>query len=347
MIKARIAFISCFLVVLSGAVHAQVNYLDLPKDRQFDFWIGEWDVNLRVKQEDNSWKDDIKSIAKIYAINDGRAILELWNDQRPNGIKGFSLRYYNFELERWDLWLNWPNQNYSALSAMSGNFRHGRGEFWGGKGDTLSVYTFSDISPYALRWDDAFTHDGGKTWRNNWIMEFTRTAEVPDWPEAETAHTYDVADRCDLPEFSAFRDLKGNWTGTVSTKGDNQWKTGDVKMRGFEVLNGCAVLNFLTMDIDGKTSEHFSIKSYNFFAQMLEDGQIGDRREDNFIRYFGKYSQDSKVYEMEEVSADGRLIKKYQWDLSTSGKALVQVFEGIKGEKIVWEKVTDISLQKN
>ncbi|WP_139135330.1 hypothetical protein [Roseivirga sp. 4D4] len=347
MIHIRSIFTTCFLIIFSTTLSAQINYLELPKDRQFDFWIGEWDVNLRVKQADNSWKDDIKSIAKIYSINDGRAILELWNDQRPNGIKGFSLRYYNFESEQWDLWLNWPNQNYSALSSMSGNFRHGRGEFWGGNGDTLSVYTFSDITPYYLRWDDAFTSDGGKNWRNNWIMEFTRTAETPDWPEGERAHTYDVADRCDLPEFSAFRDLKGNWVGTVKEKIDNKWKEGKAEMKGFEVLNGCAVLNFMTLDVHGDTSEHFSIKSYNFFAKMLEDGQIGDREEDNLRRYFGKYSQDSKIYEMEESTVAGKLIKKYRWDLSESGVALIQVFEGINGEKIEWTKVTDITLQKN
>ena len=25
--------------------------------RQFDFWIGEWDVNLRIQQGDLSWPD--------------------------------------------------------------------------------------------------------------------------------------------------------------------------------------------------------------------------------------------------------------------------------------------------
>ena len=27
--------------------------------RRFDFWVGAWDVNLRIQQEDASWKDSI------------------------------------------------------------------------------------------------------------------------------------------------------------------------------------------------------------------------------------------------------------------------------------------------
>ena len=335
--------ICCLLTPLS----AQINYLELPKDRQFDFWIGEWNVNLRVKQADNSWQDQIKSKAKIYSINDGRAILELWNDQRTGGIKGFSLRYYNFETERWDLWLNWPNQNFSALSSMYGNFRHGRGEFWGGRGDTLSRFTFSDISPYYLRWDDAFTNDGGKTWRHNWIMEFTRTAQAPDWPAAERAHTYDVADRCDMPEFSAFRSLKGSWNGTVKEKVDGNWKQGKAEMIGYEVLNGCAVLNFMKTETDGEAREYFSIKSYNFFVKKLEDGRIGDQQSDNLRRFYGDYINGRKVYEMEEVDKAGVPINKYRWDLSEKRGVKVEMFSGINGQNIEWTKTSEILLRKN
>lgn len=347
MLLFRFTTLCLVFACLFTEASAQINYLELPKDKQFDFWIGEWDVNLRVRQQDDSWKDQIKSKAKIYSINGGRAILELWNDQRPKGIKGFSLRYYNFETERWDLWLNWPNQNFSALSAMYGNFRHGRGEFWGGRGDTLSRFTFSDISPYYLRWDDAFTNDGGKTWRHNWIMEFTRTAQVPDWPEAERAHTYDVADRCDLPEFSAFRGLTGKWSGTVKEMVDGSWQEGKAEMSGYEVLNGCAVLNFMKLEVDGKQRESFSIKSYNFFAKNLEDGRIGDKKEDNFKRLFGAYDSGKKIYEMEEVDKAGVPINKYIWDLSETGKAKVEVYSGINGENIDWTKTSEILLRKN
>ena len=94
--------------------------------RRFDFWVGEWDVNLRMLQADGSFRDTVTAQASIYSILDGKAVLELW-DSAP--IKGFSLRYYDPDEEGWVLWLDWPQPNRSGLSNLTGNFRHGRGEF--------------------------------------------------------------------------------------------------------------------------------------------------------------------------------------------------------------------------
>ena len=157
---------------------------ELEEARQFDFWIGIWDVNLRMRQEDLSWRDSIRARAHIHRILDGKAILELW-DSEP--IKGFSIRFFDREADEWVLWLNWPGQNRSGGSGLTGRFRHGRGEFFSefktGDGKPgISRYTFSDITDDSLRWDDAFSVDGGKTWSANWIMEFTRKRDAPAWP---------------------------------------------------------------------------------------------------------------------------------------------------------------------
>ena len=54
--------------------------------RQFDFWIGEWDVNLRIRGEDFSWADQVAARASIYRILDGKAILELWGPTHSRKI---------------------------------------------------------------------------------------------------------------------------------------------------------------------------------------------------------------------------------------------------------------------
>ncbi|NNG17505.1 MAG: hypothetical protein HKM89_13600, partial [Gemmatimonadales bacterium] len=101
------------------------------KDREFDFWVGEWDVNLRVMQSDHSFKDTHRAKAKIYRVLDGKAILELWDQQvEGHGIRGFSLRHYDPQAENWTLYLNWPGRNRSGMSSLTGSFRHGRGEFF-------------------------------------------------------------------------------------------------------------------------------------------------------------------------------------------------------------------------
>jgi len=95
--------------------------MQLPAEsRQFDFWVGAWDVNLRVQQEDLSWKDSIKAEARVYPILFGKAVLELWDS--PN-IKGYSLRYFDVKQGKWVLWLNWPGQNSSGSSILIGSFR--------------------------------------------------------------------------------------------------------------------------------------------------------------------------------------------------------------------------------
>jgi hypothetical protein len=34
-----------------------------PESRQFDFWVGQWDVNLRIRQDDGSWLDGVQATA--------------------------------------------------------------------------------------------------------------------------------------------------------------------------------------------------------------------------------------------------------------------------------------------
>ncbi len=323
-----------------------INYLELPKDRQFDFWVGTWDVNLRVQQPDKSWADQIKSEAKIYAINEGRAILELWNDQRPTGIKGFSLRYYDFDQDKWVLWLNWPGNNQSGMSSLTGEFRHGRGEFFGGKGDTLTRYSFSDITPHYLRWDDAFTFDGGKTWTHNWIMEFTRTEQKPSWPAGIKGHTYDQGGRCNLPGFDAFRNFVGDWKGQVKVKDGSTWKSADASLKGFEVLNGCAVLNFLDYEIDGKKSQEFSIKSFNTFINKLSDGRIGSGKTDVLARYFGEFSENSKQYNLIEFDPKKSLLQKYEWNMEAINSITVNVYQAAQSQNPDWKKIREFNLKK-
>jgi hypothetical protein len=56
-----------------------------PEARQFDFWRGQWDVNLRIRQEDGSWPDKVAARARIYSVLAGKAVLELW-DSAPNKV---------------------------------------------------------------------------------------------------------------------------------------------------------------------------------------------------------------------------------------------------------------------
>lgn len=251
-----------------------------PESRQFDFWVGAWDVNLRIQQPDLSWKDSIQADARVYPILFGKAVLELWDSPT---IKGYSLRYYDPKRKEWVLWLNWPGQDRSGSSSLSGTFRHGRGDFQSVNerpdGSTsISRYSFNDITPHSLRWDDAYSDDGGKTWRNQWIMEFTRREAVPTLdPAGGPAHTFVDGSRATLPQFAHYAYLEGNFEGELVVTGIED--PIPVTWVGYKVLDGCAIISFLRFELLGTKHEVFHHLTWNtyanrFEATILEDSPI-------------------------------------------------------------------------
>jgi hypothetical protein len=245
------------------------------KKRQFDFWIGEWDVNLRVQQKDKSWLDKHKSVARIYPILDGTAILELWSENE-DGINGYSLRYYNPKKDKWDLWLNWAGKNRSGTNGLEGSFRHGRGEFFSERKidertTQIDRYTFSDATPNSLRWDDGYSRDGGKTWSSNWIMEFTRRQKTaPAIARDKNLLTYFNGNRCDTVEFNVLKKLSANHKNNT-------------KLRLYNILDGCIVIGF----IEDKKQKAFFTFTYNTYARVYELTYLDNKDSTALGLYYG------------------------------------------------------------
>lgn len=252
--------------------------MKLPAEsRQFDFWVGNWNVNLRVQQDDLSWKDSVKAEARVYPILFGKAVLELWDS--PN-IKGYSLRYFDVKQGKWVLWLNWPGQNSSGSSSLTGSFRHGRGDFTStnkkADGSTsISRYSFNDISPNSLRWDDSYSDDGGKTWRNQWIMEFTRKAKRPTLQaEGGNEHTYVDGGRGTLPQYRKYEFLSGAYEGELNLPGVEA--PVPASWRGYRVLDGTTVIAFLRFELEGVPREVFYHVTWNTYAKRYEFTVLDD-----------------------------------------------------------------------
>lgn len=244
-----------------------------PEARQFDFWVGEWDVNLRVRQDDLTWKDTREAVARIYPILGGKAVMELWDG---GTIKGFSVRYYDPELERWVLWLNWPGRNRSGSSKLMGEFRNGRGQFYSAQErpdgmQYISRYTFSDITPTSLRWDDAYSDDGGKSWSESWIMEFSRKSAVPALPRGGAkAPTFENGRRCDGDEFRLYEFLEGVRQGSAEHH-DDEWKRlGAATLTGYRILDGCAVIVMIRWGQGGSGGEKFAQITWNTYVGRYE-----------------------------------------------------------------------------
>mgnify|MGYP006277547393 CR=1 FL=1 len=335
-------FITGIFICLFTSLFAQVDQSNFSeKYREFDFWIGKWEVNLRKQQEDNSWKDWKIAQTKVYPILDGRAILELWEEQTNNkpdsAIVGYSLRYWHPKNKEWILWLNWPGVNRSGSQRLTGNFRHGRGEFFvkrpvNDSTTSITRYTFSDITENSLRWDNATSLDGGKTWTGGWIMEFSRMDNYPERTTSEKIHTYREGERCTLEPFKKIEKFAGKWKGTVKIK-NNKWKEEKIKIDAYKALGGCAVISFIEIGDDPDSSrKEFSLKTYNTYAQKYEDGILSNKKDSDYKPYFGDFKE--STFSVNNYNrTDQSINERYEWILEKGQLKLIK-WHYQNGEKI-------------
>lgn len=298
------------------------------ESREFDFWVGSWDVNLRVRQPDLTWADTHRAVAHVYPILAGKAVLELWSEDAVDGIAGYSVRYFDTAREEWVLWLNWPGANRSGSSSLSGTFRHGRGAFYSTRSapdgtETISRYTFSDITDSSLRWDDAFSSDGGETWTHSWIMEFTRTAAKPVLdPAGGPAHTFDAGTRCDRPEFRTYEFLSGRKDGEVVAGG-----SGAVTITGHRILDGCAVLTFAGPGGDPERAWGFSHLTYNTYADRYELTTLTSQPGTPVRMFYSRPGEsagsgDRPALVLYESVAEGGTVDRFRIELEEDGSVL-------------------------
>jgi len=147
----------------------------------FDFEIGTWRTELRRLQRpltgSTTWVE-YEGTSVVRKVWDGRAnLLELDVEGPAGRIEGLSLRLYNPEARQWSL--NFSNSRGGVLTPpVIGEFRNGRGEFYGQDGldgrAILVRFIISDITATSARFEQAFSDDGGKTWEVNWVAIDTR-----------------------------------------------------------------------------------------------------------------------------------------------------------------------------
>jgi len=147
----------------------------------FDFEFGTWKARLsrltKPLTGTGTWVE-LEGTSVVRKVWDGRANLGELEVAGPSGrIQGLSLRLYNPDSRQWHI--SWANATDGLIgSAMTGEFRDGRGEFYGQEpfnGRVITVrFVFSDITATSFRFEQAFSRDWGRTWEVNWKATFTR-----------------------------------------------------------------------------------------------------------------------------------------------------------------------------
>lgn len=212
-------------------------------DGEFDFWLGDWEVQNRHLQSSGEWQPGGIAIAKIRSCLGGRAVIEQWNGQGNLGLRGYSFRNYDPEQERWEIILNWHRGAPSGFSMMVGNFAEGRGEFFPPNGPPRIRFTFSKAQPESCQWDQAKSTDG-KQWKTDWIMSFSRKGPAKSLDATNLPIEYPSESIMDkFPETRQLDQLIGVWKGTAQrTLPDGSVQQGTAIRRVTSMIDGFGLL---------------------------------------------------------------------------------------------------------
>ncbi|MGH9902565.1 MAG: tetratricopeptide repeat protein, partial [Pyrinomonadaceae bacterium] len=128
-----------------------------PEHRQFDFWVGEWDVQTPQGQ--------LAGTNSVQSILDGCVVFENWAGAGGGG-SGKSFNYYNPATRRWhQLWVS----NTGNVLEFAGELKDGQMRYTGESpgaqgGKVMHRLTFFNSSADRVRqlWEQSA--DGGRTW---------------------------------------------------------------------------------------------------------------------------------------------------------------------------------------
>lgn len=138
----------------------------VPEARQFDFWVGEWDVyNVQGIQS---------GVNKIERILGDCVILENWTDRF--GSQGKSFNKYNREKKRWEqYWVDEQGSTTHFWGKLEGKnmvFHAEAPQPDGKMGERKLV--FYNLGPEKLRQVSQITTDGGTTWSTEYDLTYVR-----------------------------------------------------------------------------------------------------------------------------------------------------------------------------
>jgi hypothetical protein len=139
-----------------------------PESRQFDFWLGDWDVFEAGAREPAAW-------VEITSMLDGCAIRETYRD--AGGQVGESLSAWDAARRRWhQTWMT----NRGAVLEIDGGFAGGvmtlAGEKPDGHGGAVALRATWRAVGAEVHHRAETSADGGKTWSTWFDLVFRRRA---------------------------------------------------------------------------------------------------------------------------------------------------------------------------
>ena len=166
------------VLLLAGISQAQQLPCSKPVYRQFDFWIGEWDVFAATGAKAGD--------SKISLTLDSCTILEEWTSNGlQNGLRyaGKSYNMYNAAKERWQQY--WVDNTGAITQYFNGHYENDKmivqtdNERLSDSVSQVQKMTFYKLGPDRVRQHGETSKDNGKTWLTSFDLEYRRKAANP------------------------------------------------------------------------------------------------------------------------------------------------------------------------
>jgi hypothetical protein len=150
--------------------------------KDFDFEIGIWKVKHRRLKERLSncteW-DEFDGTSEMRTILGGNGNVEDNVLNFPSGsFNAIALRSFNSSSQSWAIWWLSSNAPHSLDVPVIGHFKNGIGSFYADdvyNGIPIRVrFLWLRTDTQMPRWEQAMSSDDGKSWENNWTMDFHR-----------------------------------------------------------------------------------------------------------------------------------------------------------------------------
>jgi len=155
-----------------------------PEFRQFDFWIGDWDlVSLTPGAGKDRW-DTVPGTPTdhVEVMLAGCALLQRWDDAPDappsNGppLHGLSVSKWDPALKKWrQVWVD----NQGSWLVFTGEWKNGRMELYTEPKETkgksvVMRQVFADITPDTMKWSWERSEDGGHSYVPVWKLDYKR-----------------------------------------------------------------------------------------------------------------------------------------------------------------------------
>ena len=150
---------------------------DAPEFRQFDFWLGEWNLTSRMRKSlgSDEWLESSARNSISIAL-DSCVIVEDFDGYPAAELKGMSVSTYNKRLGRWQqTWVDNQGGYLDFVGGMSNDSMILARETVVNGRPRLQRMVFYDITENSLTWNWEMSTDSGKSWTLLWELKYARS----------------------------------------------------------------------------------------------------------------------------------------------------------------------------